>query len=277
MAITLRQLQVMEYQLTPRDRVILHLLRDTRSLFTYHIRRVCFTDAANDQAAARATNRNMKKLRDLGLVDVITNRRIGGVRAGSASYIWYLTEQGNRLLNLDNKYEDTGPKRTRFSEPADSTLGHRMAINECYVQLTEIAREEENFRLKEAKFEPNNWQYFDFHGRQEILKPDLTVVVSHHGNEYRFMIEMDLGTESVNTIISKCSRYHKYLETGIEQREHGVFPLVLFIVKDKKRQAKCETEIKLRLKNKLNIFLFITADEFKSVITSPIIPTYKLC
>jgi len=277
MGITMKELRIIEYSLTSRDRMILKLLKKTRSLFTYHIRRVCFTDSANKHAATRSTNRNLKKLRDLGLIDVLTNRRIGGIRSGSSSYIWYLTEQGNRLLDLDKKYKDDAPKRTRFSEPADSTLSHQMAVNETYVQLTEIANEVEGFKIKEVLFEPNNWQYFEFNGKKEILKPDLSIVVSHHGFEYRFNIEMDLGSESVDYIINKCARYLKYLKTGIEQKRHGVFPIVLFIVKDEKRRGKLETSIKTRFKKQSNIFLFITAAEFNRIITSRNLPDDRLC
>lgn len=276
MAMTLRELQIIEYQLTPRDRKILKLLRDTKSLFTYHIRRVCFTDSANPQAAARATNRNLKKLKDLGLIDALVNRRIGGVRAGSASYIWYLTEQGNRLLDMNNKYPDDKPKRTRFSEPADTTLGHRMAIAECYVQLTELEMQHE-LTIKEVLFEPRNWHYFDYQGKQEILKPDLTAVVSHHGYEYRFMIEMDLGTESISTVISKCIRYHKYRQTGIEQAKNDIFPMVLWITKDESRKQKLEASIKDQLKKNPNIFVVISASEFTSLMTLQDIPEDKLC
>lgn len=278
MAPTLRQLQILEHQLTDRDKEILRLLRDTKSMFTYHIRRLCFSDSVNEQAAARAANRNLKKLKDYGLIDALVNRRIGGVRAGSASYIWYLTEQGNRLLDLDNKYDDEKkPKRTRFSEPADSTLGHRMAIVECFVQLVEITRRKRNFKLNEVFFEPANWQYFTFKDKPEILKPDLTISLSHHGYEYRFFIEMDLSTESIDTVIRKCIRYHKYMKSNIEQDRHGVFPYVLWIVRDENRQKKLENAITTHLKKHPNIFIVIPAVELESIITARDIPEDKLC
>ncbi len=278
MALTLRQLQIIEYQLTDRDREILKLLRDTKSMFTYQIRRVCFSDSVNEKAAARAANRNLRKLKDLGLIDALVDRRIGGVRAGSSSYIWYLTEQGNKLLDMDKESSDEKkPKRNRFYEPADSTLGHRMAIVECFVQLVEITRKRKSFKLKEVFFEPSNWQYFTYKDKPEILKPDLTISLSHHGYEYRFFIEMDLGTESIDTVISKCIRYHKYMKSGVEQDKHGVFPYVLWIVKDEKRQNKLETAIKTHLKKHPNIFIVIPAVELESIITARDIPEDKLC
>ena len=91
------------------------------------------------------------------------------------------------------------------------------------------------------------------------------------------MIEMDLGTESIDTIISKCIRYHKYLQYGLEQKRHGVFPLVLWIVKDEKRQKKLEDAMRLHLLKHPNIFMVVTAEEFSSVVTASNIPSDKLC
>lgn len=268
MATTLRKLQVIEYSLTPRDKEILKTLRNTKCLFTYQVRRVFFTEAINPQAAARATNRNLKKLRDYGLIDALVGRRVGGVRAGSASYIWYLTEQGNRLLDMDKKYPENKPKRTRFTEPADTTLGHRMAIAECFVQLKEISYREDGFRIKEVVFEPDNWHHYIYKDKREVLKPDLFTVVAHHHFEYRYMIEIDLGTESISTVIGKCIRYRRYFQSGIEQEAHGVFPTVLWIVKDEKRKDKMEEAIREEFKSRHRIFLVITADEFGDTMTT---------
>lgn len=276
MANSLSKLQIMEYYLTPQDKQILRILKDTKCLFTYHIRRVCFTDSATPQAAARATNRHLKKLRDLGLVDSLVNRRIGGVRAGSASYIWYLTEQGNRLLNLDTKYSNEKPKRTRFHEPADNTLCHQMAIAEFWVQLVELGYKLEDFTLEEAEFEPANWRYYQYGSKSEILKPDLLVALSHHQTDYRWFIEIDLGTEAITTIINKCIRYHKYLQSGIEQQTYGVFPAVLWIVKDEARKQKLEKAIRRELKTEINIFIIATADELESIITAEHLPADRL-
>ena len=277
MAMTMSDLKRIEYSLTSRDREILRLLRDTKCLFTYHIRRLCFTESVSQRAATRAANRNLKKLRELGLIDVLVGRRVGGVKAGSSSYIWYLTEQGAKLLSLGNKYEEKKPKRNRFSEPADSTLGHRMAVNECFVQLNEMARKEEDFRIKEVLFEPNNWCYYSYKSASEVLKPDLSIVTSHHGYEYRFFIEMDLSTESLDTILNKCIRYHKYLASGVEQEAHGVFPVVLFIVKDEKRKQKMEDAMRIHFKGRTNIFLVITPDEFEAILTAANLPQDRLC
>ena len=39
-------------------------------------------------------------------------------------------------------------------------------------------------------------------------------------------------------MIDKCKRYHQYLRTGIEQREHEVFPVTVWVVPDAARRQK---------------------------------------
>jgi hypothetical protein len=44
----------------------------------------------------------------------------------------------------------------------------------------------------------------------------------------RWFIEVDLGTESLPTLLRKCGQYETYRASGIEQADYGVFPLVLW-------------------------------------------------
>lgn len=276
MGLTVMQLMAIEYQLTDRDRQILKGLKVMKCLFTYQIQKLYCSDLKTQKSAANTTYRIMKRLREYGLVDTLVDRMIGGIKAGSAPYIWYLTEQGHRLLLLDNKYPEGNVKRKRFMEPASSTLAHRMAVNECYVQLKDLEHQGQ-LEVLEASFEPDNWRDFIYKDKKESLKPDLTIATNHHGYECHFFIEMDLSTESLDTITKKCIRYHKYLQTNIEQTQYGFFPIVLFIVKDEKRKQKLDNAIRSRFQGLVNIFLVITADEFQDIMTTSDIPEDRLC
>lgn len=97
-----RQLIEIDYRLGKRDKEVLTAVRKYRYLMTGQIERLLFTKAANTAAGLRAASRNLKKLKDFGLVDCLA-RRIGGVRAGSGSLIWYITHAGERLLRLQDK------------------------------------------------------------------------------------------------------------------------------------------------------------------------------
>lgn len=276
MTMTKKELQIIEYHLSDKEKQILEALKNAKVLFSYQIRRLFFDEVTSIANATRYTNRTMQKLKNYGLVDVLMNRRIGGVRKGSVANIWYLTENGHRILNLGKKEPDEKPKRTRYLEPADSTLKHKMAIAECYVQLMEL-EQRGLLKVKEASFEPSNWRYFDYDNQSEVLKPDLTVVTAQQGYECRYMIELDLSTESMDVITKKCLRYHKYLQTGEEQALYNIFPLVLFIVKDEARKTKMEDTIRTKFDGYPKIFLVITADEFASIMTTTSFSSDKLC
>lgn len=81
---------------------------------TGQIQRLHFYDSKSIKAARAATTRTMRRLRATGLVSSF-ERKIGGVRAGSASYVWHLTEGGMRFINLKDAFDE--PRR-RFIEPS---------------------------------------------------------------------------------------------------------------------------------------------------------------
>ena len=44
-----------------------------------------------------------------------------------------------------------------------------------------------------------------------------------------WFVEVDLGTESLPTLLRKCGQYEAYRASGIEQAQLGVFPMVLWV------------------------------------------------
>ncbi len=75
-------------QLTEREWNILATLATLRMACTRQIETLHFTDAST-LANARHARRVLAKLAMLGLVSRL-ERRVGGVRAGSAGYVWSL-------------------------------------------------------------------------------------------------------------------------------------------------------------------------------------------
>lgn len=73
-------------------------------------------------------------------------------------------------------------------------------------------------------------------------KPDLFVRVAAVGSayEYRWMVEVDMATESGATIHAKAARYLAHYRSGREQHEHGVYPRVLWAVPDGRRAEQIE-------------------------------------
>ena len=150
-----RQLAETDSRLGERDRQLLAAVQQYRYLMTGQIQRLLFTDAANPSAGLRAASRSLKKLSGYGLVDSLS-RRIGGVRAGSGSFIWHLTHAGERLLRLhDGK---ASPMRKHY-EPSPYFLAHTLAVAEIAIQLTEICREHTP-QITALQLEPECWRAY---------------------------------------------------------------------------------------------------------------------
>ncbi|TGY84463.1 hypothetical protein E5329_29275, partial [Petralouisia muris] len=186
-----RQLTETDSRLGERDRQLLAAVQQYRYLMTGQIGRLLFTDAANPSAGLRAASRSLKKLSEFGLVDSLS-RRIGGVRAGSGSYVWHLTHAGERLLRLhDGK---SSPMRRHY-EPSPYFLAHTLAVAETAIRLTEICREHEP-QITALQLEPECWRAYSSAGVSCSLKPDLYAATATEEYEDRYFIEVDLDTES---------------------------------------------------------------------------------
>ena len=53
-------------------------------------------------------------------------------------------------------------------------------------------------------------------------------------------IEVDCGTEHAPALLRKADLYQRHFQSGREQAEHDVFPLVLWLVPDAARAAQLE-------------------------------------
>ena len=256
------QLERLSGELTQRDREILVSLKKCKFLLTGQIQRLHITDASSKNAAIRAAARELRKLKEYGLVATL-ERRIGGTRAGSGSLIWHLTEAGERFLAMNTSEQYS---RRRYLEPSRMFLRHSLAVSECYVQLVEICRNAPELTLLNADWEPDCWRPYTQHGKVIALKPDLFVATKSDGYEDRWFIEIDLSTESPSTIIGKCDRYRDYYRSGLEQKQFGVFPVVVWIVLDEKRKERLRAAIQEAYPKGGKLFIVITADEFERLI-----------
>lgn len=256
-----RHLEEIAPALHKRDKKVLSSIRQCRYMTTKHIRRLHFLDAVSSTAGLRATNRNLRKLKDFGLADSLS-RRIGGVRAGSGSLIWYLTGAGERLLRMGDK--SVSPIKS-FFEPSPHFLAHTLAVAECFVQLTEICGGN-CLKLVNVELEPYCWRPFNHKGKLATLKPDIFAVTTCDDYEDRWFIEVDLDTEAPVTILEKCQRYHQYYRSGLEQQQHRVFPLTVWIVPDMARKESLNKRIRAEFSKQAKIFIVITPDELTTLI-----------
>lgn len=256
-----RQLLGIDSRLGERDREMLGVVQQYRYLMTGQIQRLVFTDAANPSAGLRAASRSLKKLSGFGLVNSLS-RRIGGIRAGSGSFIWYITHAGERLLRLhDNR---AFPMRRHY-EPSPYFLAHTLAVAETAIKLIETCRDYEP-QVTALQLEPECWRAYSNAGVSCSLKPDLYAATTTEEYEDRYFIEVDLDTESPAKIIEKCQKYHAYYRSGLEQEESGMFPLTVWIVPSIARKEKLIRHMKEAFDKQAKLFAVITGDELEHLI-----------
>jgi hypothetical protein len=275
------ELQKLLDQISERDKAILQALHDYRYLLTGQIQRLYFRQSTSHLAATRATNRCLLRLEGLGLLSTL-KRRIGGARAGSASYVWTLTPVAFRLLDLlaqqatDRSGDaERGLIRKRLHEPSSIFLQHTLAVAELAIRLTELAADRK-IGLLERQVEPDCWRsYTNAGGTLSTLRPDLYAITVDNTDgatgamgdyEDHWFIEMDLATESPAVVVRKCHQYVAYLNSGEEQRRSDLFPLVAWVVPDGRRKESLLTHIAENLSGGKRLFVVVTLEEFENLV-----------
>ena len=87
---------------------------------------------------------------------------------------------------------------------------------------------------------------------------------------YNYFVEVDKNSESLARVINKSKQYIRYYNLNIEQKETGVFPLVLWVVPDEKRKLAIEQRIQKELQDYWELFQVITLDDFKDFMAGGI-------
>lgn len=219
--------------LPERDRRVLELVAAHRYLTTRQLERFVFTTHASEDSAARTARRVLSRLERLLLLQSL-ERRIGGIRAGSAARIWQLTTASARLLRSDGV-------DFRRSEPSQRFLRHCLAIADVHLALRDLATS--TLQVK-VQTEPEAWRsYLGPGGERRTLEPDLAAVLETDAFEERWFLEIDLGTESLPTLLRKCGQYEHYRASGQEQNLHGSFPLVWWVLSSTERAQQLQRAI----------------------------------
>jgi hypothetical protein len=254
-----RELLELQGRLSDRDRQILECVGALRLVTTRQIQALLFpVDGHSSQAAAaRSCRRVLERLtRDRLLVRL--ERRVGGVRAGSASFIYALGPLGQRVL------DDDGARR-RISEPSAHFVGHTLAVADYLTQLTMQARTGA-WELISWQSEPASWREVATLGGRVLLRPDLFVVLGVGDYELRWFVEIDRGSEHLPSLRRKCRLYHSYYKTGVEQRRDGVFPRVLWVVPTQERVERLRRSIDVDRRLTGDLFRVTTVEKALAVI-----------
>jgi len=224
----------LDRRLNERDRAVAHSVCELRFVSGAQLARMHFVGSD-----ARAVRRTLLRLTRLDVLERLP-RVVGGVRAGSAGFVYRLGLRGQRLALERGWIADRRRRRSRI--PGTLFMNHALAVAELHTQLVEAARAD-GPELLELGAEPACWR------RQTsgvgasapmVLKPDSYVRLGVGEDELVYFIEVDMGSEGSRALMRQLRAYVAYWQSGCEQAEHGVFPKTLWLVPDEQRAAAIE-------------------------------------
>jgi hypothetical protein len=229
-----RGLGAVRDSLSARDWQVLAGVAANRYLTTRQVEGFWFDGHASALSGARLCRRVLHRLSELRVL-VHLERRIGGARAGSASYVWQVGPVGDRLLR-----DGVARARRRQREPGLLFLDHCLAVADAHLALVRAHRAGE-LELVEVQTEPDCWRPFTgLGGARLVLQPDLYVVTGDPADRAyvnRWFVEVDRGTEQLPRLHEKCKRYEAARRVGAGQAADEGFPLVVWVMRD---QASAE-------------------------------------
>ena len=142
-------------RLSSRDIALLKSLSSLRLATSQQLERLHFREGST-ATQARRCRRALQRLVEQRLLGRL-ERRIGGVRAGSAGFIYCLAPKGYQVLNLHAG--GTKGHYYRRPEPSRHLVEHTLAGSELYVQLVE-ASQQGRLELLHYQSEPDCWRSY---------------------------------------------------------------------------------------------------------------------
>lgn len=266
---TRSDLDALNDRLTERDHQLLHDVEKYRLLTTKQIQRLHFDNAhPTSVASARACNRALVRLRDAGVLRALS-RRIGGARAGSAGFVWYVGPAGERLLQATDPSNAGG--RRNYREPSRHFVEHTLAISELAVQTIEAAARTggpDRFDVLELQTEPSSWQQsLSKFGIVQTLKPDFRLVTTSGEYEHHLFVEADMATEHLPVIVRQCVAYETFRATGRYQATHGLFPAVLWVTPTDTRAEAIRAVVAATSGLDPDLFQVCTTTDYLAIVT----------
>jgi hypothetical protein len=229
-----RQLGDVRASLSDRDRAVLGVVYSFRLATGAQLRQLFYPAGDSD---ARACRRALQRLTELDVICRL-RRRIGGVRAGSDSYLYSIGPLGERILRIE------GPRR-RLREPSWAFVDHTLCVLDCYIEVVKHCHAQ-GAEVLSVETEPACWRNHSSLGQAIAVRPDLYVILGAHELELRWFIEIDRATEHLPAIVRKCAAYERYYRSGVEQDRHGVFPRVMWITTSADRANRIAHELSTR-------------------------------
>lgn len=200
-------------RLTDRDWQIVEGVNTLRLLSGSQIERLYFADLKPDRSRIASRSRALHRLVAWRVL-VALPRRIGGAGRGSTVLAFALDSAGQRLVRERLIAMDRPARVRRPGTPGERTVRHILAVSECCVALTELARTE-GFTLEQFQAEPASWWP---NGLGGYIKPDAYAVLAT--DDFRdhwwceWWCELDLATESLPTVKTQLMTYLDFARRG---------------------------------------------------------------
>jgi hypothetical protein len=230
---------IWDEQLSPRDLAVVASLAELRFLSARQLERWHYS-GATPLAQARAARRGLARLTSLGVLTRL-ERRVGGVRSGSAGYVYALDLFGQRIAERHGWLHLRRTRRLR--EPGRIFVRHALAVGELHIRLIEAARSDAIEELLIRQSEPACWRSFTGPGGSRlVLKPDSFVVIAT-ALEWSWFVEVDQDTEGSAAIERKLAAYISYWRSGLEVARRGVQPRTLFLAPSARRVAQLSAAV----------------------------------
>jgi Replication-relaxation len=249
-------------RMSARDLAIIRQVGELRLMSARQIQALHFpaSEHDNDPAATRARQRVLARLCRERLL-IALERRIGGVRAGSAGLVLALGPVGQRVIGLDRT-------RRRAYEPSWRFVDHTLAVSQLVVDMNAAARAG-LLELLDVQAEPQCWRTVAGMGGRLVLRPDAFLSLGVGAYELRWFIEVDRSSESLPVIVRKCRLYADYYQSGQEQAAHGgVFPRVCWVVPDERRAERLRQAIARDHTLPERLFVVTTSDHGLMTLTA---------
>jgi hypothetical protein len=254
-----RELARLEQSLSGRDRQTLLAVEEHRFLTARQIEHLLYTGHASQLTATRICRRVLQRLTEARVL-VRLERRVGGARAGSSSYVYAVGPAGDRILS-------GGSRRRWVREPTPVFLRHTLAVADARIGLTEAHRAG-TIKLVAVEVEPACWRrYTGPGGSRETIRPDLYAVTEADEFEHLWFLEIDLDTESLVSVGRKCRNWSAYYRSGREQARSGAFPRVVWVAPSAARAARIERTIASTARLETALFRVTTSDRLVELIT----------
>jgi hypothetical protein len=264
--LTTAAMRTLTAKLTDHDLVILKHVSTLRFLTGSQLTRLCFSATDDPAVNGRAARRALLRLTRLGVLERLP-RSVGGVRSGSAGYVYRLGAGGQRLAIMHGWQPEW--RRRRSLVPGSLFLLHTLQVAELHTRLVESERSR-RFELLELSAEPSCWRSYDGLGTQaSVLKPDSFVRLGIGQYEDSYFIEIDRGTEGSRALDRQLAAYVAYHRSGQEQAERGVFPCVLWLTTNAERVgviADCAARLPVDAQA---LFAVAEFDQALGVLTHP--------